>query len=899
MPKRPLSLSVLHIMLALAGGAKHGYAIKQDVEARTDGGIRLGPGTLYEAIQRLEEGGLIAEASGEGRARERPGGAAPLLQADRSRLEYPADRNPAARPRRRPGPRARAAAQGPRVRLFRLLSLAYPPRFRRRYRQDLESAFEQTSASRVMPVPAGASRFWAFILRDLAAASARLWLRQISSRSHPSLPTQPSRNEMDTIIQDISYALRQFVRRPGFAAVGILSLGLAIGANSLIYGLVQGFVLHPFPYPDPDRLVAVGVGFPRISNDRRYVETLSPAEYADIKSLRSFGPAAAFDLGNRNISGGDVPERVFTALLLDDLFPVIGMAPQLGRGFTREELAPGGPPAAIISNRLWHTRFGGDPGIVGRSVRISSQSTTVVGVMPPGLRPDRHRPLDAVGRGCRRRAAQPRGSSRSWPGFDPVRRSPPPTPSSPTLAGQTDQGHRGQFKEYEGWSLTAAPWAAALLEDMRPAAFLMLGAVGLVLLIACANLTHLFLARSTTRQRELAVRLALGAGRWRIARHVLTETVLLALAGGVAGIVLAAAGMRGATSLLPAQLQMLDLHAAIDTRVLLWSLGLAAGHRRAGRPGPGLPGDAHRSARVAQDRRPRRSGSRRRTSSQRAGGCRSGAVGGAAARRRAADADLHQHPARRSRLRAARRADDAADAAARSLCRGSGQRVLRRAAGAAGGAAAGSCGVRLVAVSADGRVRHPVQGRAIGRRKRRRHSERDDHRGDAAVFRGAAGADAERPELQRDRFAQRAAGRDREPGLRRSLSRGGEPIGRRIALGSPDRPRPWTTIVGVAADHRNAGATRSVRPEVYTPVRQQTDWNQLFLHGPHRRQRHGPAPVGARCHQVARPGTAGLSGAHARRRPSPSRRSSRAWRRCSSRSSRPWPWCWPRSASSA
>ncbi len=164
------------------------------------------------------------------------------------------------------------------MRLFRLLSLAYPPRFRRRYRQDLETAFEQTGREPRYAGAGGRVRFWTFILRDLAAASARLWLRQISSRSHPSLPTHPSRNEMDTIIQDISYALRQFVRRPGFAAVGILSLGLAIGANSLIYGLVQGFVLHPFPYPDPDRLVAVGVGFPRISNDRRYVEALSPAE---------------------------------------------------------------------------------------------------------------------------------------------------------------------------------------------------------------------------------------------------------------------------------------------------------------------------------------------------------------------------------------------------------------------------------------------------------------------------------------------------------------------------------------------------------------------------------------------------------------------------------------------
>ena len=166
---------------------------------------------------------------------------------------------------------------------------------------------------------------------------------------------------MDTILQDVWYSLRQFARRPGFAAIAVLSLGIAAGANSLIYGLVDGLVLRPFPYPDPDRLIAVGVGFPRISGETNYVEVLSPAEYGDLRSVGAFASVAGFDLGNRNISGGDVPERVFTAILLDDLFPVIGMPAQLGRGFTRDELVPGGPAVAIISNRLWHTRFGGDP----------------------------------------------------------------------------------------------------------------------------------------------------------------------------------------------------------------------------------------------------------------------------------------------------------------------------------------------------------------------------------------------------------------------------------------------------------------------------------------------------------------------------------------------------------
>jgi predicted permease len=714
------------------------------------------------------------------------------------------------------------------VRLFRLLLQLYPPRFRQRYRRELEAIFQEGRCDPRYAGFRGHLRFWAYIFFDTVGAASRLRLAQLSSRTHPSLPPQPSRTEMDTILQDISYALRQLVRRPGFAAVGILSLGLAIGANSLIYGLVQGFVLNPFPYPNPDRLVAIGPGFPRISNERRYVEVLSLAEYADIKSLRSFGPAAAFDLGNRNISGGDVPERVFTALLVDDLFPVIGMAPQIGRGFTREELAPGGPPVAIISNRLWYSRFGGDPGIVGRSVRVGGQSTTVVGVMPPGLLligTDLWLPwggnADAVPRNRRQ--------------FTVVARLRPDTSIAAvnselaTLAARTDQSHRAQFKEYEGWSLTAAPWAAALLEDMRPAAFLLLGAVALVLVIACANLAHLFLARSTTRQRELAVRLALGAGRWRLARHVLTETVIVALAGGAVGVVSAAAGIRAAPALLPAQLQMLDLHATIDTRVLLWSLGLAVATGVLVGLVPAFHAtrtDPHESLKVDGRGGLGRRGARLRSALVVAEVALSVALllgagllmrtfiniqrvepgfdtGGVLTMRMTLPRDryageagnvffdaLLERLAALPQVRAASASSQYPPMAAFDI-----QVKVDRAEGATEGAIP----IALVTVTTPRyfeTLRVPMRsGRS---------------------FSAADSLNAPPVAIVNQAFVDRHLG-------------GGEAIGRRIALGSPDRPRPWTTIVGVAADHRNAGLTRSVRPEVYTPVRQQTDWNQLFL----------------------------------------------------------------------
>ena len=136
---------------------------------------------------------------------------------------------------------------------------------------------------------------------------------------------------MDTFMQDVRYSVRQFARRPGFTAVAVLSLALAIGGNSLIFGLLDGFVFNPFRYPDPDRLVSIGATFPKLSADTTYVEALSPAEYADIRTAKSFSATASFDLGNRNVSGGEVPERVFTALLLDDLFRVIGLRPHSSR----------------------------------------------------------------------------------------------------------------------------------------------------------------------------------------------------------------------------------------------------------------------------------------------------------------------------------------------------------------------------------------------------------------------------------------------------------------------------------------------------------------------------------------------------------------------------------------
>jgi putative ABC transport system permease protein len=461
-------------------------------------------------------------------------------------------------------------------RIYRLLALAYPAPFRRRYEAELLAAFEIARGEPRYARRGGKLLFWADILVDLVASAARQRARQLTAIVSHRRPDNrlPASGKVDMMLYDLRHALRLVVRQPAFSTAAVVSLALGIGGSSLVYGLVDGLVLHPFPYPDPDRLVSVGVTFPRQSAETTFIETISPAEYGDFKSIRSFVRTTAFDLGNRNVSGGDEPERLFTALLLDDPFEVIGMRPVAGRGFLPEELAPNGPRVAIISHRIWQSRFSGDPQIVGRAIRIGGQAATVVGVMPPGLLllgTDLWIPWGGDPATMPRNVRQFTVLARLRPGSTLADAN----AELAATAGRVDQQYRAQFREYEGWRAEAQPWAAAVTGSLRDAAFVLFGAVMFVLFIACANVGNLLLARAASNQREVAVRLALGAARWRVARELLAESLLLSIAGAAGGLLLAAAGLAVAPRFLPAQVLSMDPDIALNGRVLAFGIALA------------------------------------------------------------------------------------------------------------------------------------------------------------------------------------------------------------------------------------------------------------------------------------------------------------------------------------
>src|SRR2546430_8016816 len=374
---------------------------------------------------------------------------------------------------------------------------------------------------------------------------------------------------MGDIAQDLRYGLRMLWKNPGFTIVAVLALALGIGANTAIFSVVNTVLLQPLPYKNPGQLVmlwenATHLGFPK--------DTPSPANFLDWRAQNTvFTGMAAMAQKNFNFTGVGEPERLDGRRVSANLFDVLGVQPRLGRGFLPQEDTPG-THVVILSHGLWQRRFGSDPRIIGQAWNLNGESYSVVGVMPPGIDvPSRDKWKDQlwVPIAFPSEEAQPRGNhyleviARMKPGITLKQAQ----AEMETIAARLAQ-------QYPETNLRIGPGVGPrheeALGDNRPGALVLLGAVGFVLLIACANVANLLLARAAVRQKEIALRLALGASRSRLTRQFLTESVLLATLGAAVGLIFAVAGLRILKTFIPDTISQAD-SIGIDAKVLFFA----------------------------------------------------------------------------------------------------------------------------------------------------------------------------------------------------------------------------------------------------------------------------------------------------------------------------------------
>jgi len=345
---------------------------------------------------------------------------------------------------------------------------------------------------------------------------------------------------MDTLFRDIRYGFRSLLKRPGFTAIALVALALGIGANTAIFSLVNAVVLQPLPYPEPERLVWVWGNFP--GGNRASV---SPADYLDFRSQnKSFEQFAATVsiTSTTTLTGSGEPEPLNASVVTGNYFQALGVTPALGRGFSLDNEKPGNDQVAIISYELWQRRFAGNPGIVNQRINLDSKSFEVIGVMPKNLTfpqtADLWVPLNFDG--------NPELRVRKAHFLRPLGRLKPGVTMAQAQS-DTDGIATQLEKQYPNsnavWSLRLEGLRDRLIGSSKTSLFILFGAVGFVLLIACANVANLLLVRAAGRQKEIALRTALGASRFRIVRQLMTESLLLAIIGGTIGALIAAWGI--------------------------------------------------------------------------------------------------------------------------------------------------------------------------------------------------------------------------------------------------------------------------------------------------------------------------------------------------------------------
>jgi predicted permease len=379
---------------------------------------------------------------------------------------------------------------------------------------------------------------------------------------------------MNSLIKDIRFAIRGLLKHPGFTAIAIVTLALGIGGSTSIFTVVNAALLRGLPYKSPDRLYHLWEQTPKQEFPKR---EFSYPDYQDYQQNNVFEGLAAYTGGGAILSGQGDPESLNAPRVNAAFFSVLGVEPLLGRTFQNGEDNQNGPKVTVLTYGLWQRRFGADPNIIGRGLTINGESYTVIGVLPASFQ----FALRSADLFLPYQPTQAQLTRRYMHGTNLIGRlKPGKTPEEAQselnlIAGRIEQ----QFSDsHAGIKARVVPLQEEIVGNVRPILLVLLGAVGFVLLIACANVASLLLTRSIARQKEVAIRSALGASRWRVIRQLLTESILLSLAGGIAGLLIAYWGVPALVSVLPqSQLSAMPFLTSlrIDTGILAFSVALS------------------------------------------------------------------------------------------------------------------------------------------------------------------------------------------------------------------------------------------------------------------------------------------------------------------------------------